>query len=483
MNSSGRGTARVRRGPRSLAGRLLLASALVTVLSLGLVLGLMQVVLTRFVTGQIDQRLDNKLVALASQMRAGPDGTISIPDVADGPPFDRPEHRSFWIIQGPRNVLRSRWLTAGEVNLPPSAELAQRLARPGPPGPAPAGLATHPRTLQMDGLGTTLHLRMAQAQAGPATAIIMVAAPADAIRAPVREAMTSVGLGVLALGTILAGLGFLQVRLGLRPLQRLRSAVTEVAEGRRNSIPEDQPAEVEPLVAELNALLARNAAHLERARRHVANLAHGLKTPLATLTLCLERADEPVREEARHLLADIDQRVRHHLSRARAGVLVGPERARTILMPRLIDIGEALGRVYAERGAALTIDGSPDVALACESADVDEIFGNLLDNAFKFAANQIACSVRQEARNALVTIADDGPGLSAEQSAVVLEPGRRLDESVPGFGFGLTIARELIELYGGELELASLSRGLAVSVRLPLADRSTTDVAAGTPVS
>jgi signal transduction histidine kinase len=454
--------------PRSLSGRLLAGSALATLLALGLMLVLMHEVLQRFVTGQIDQRLDNKIVALASQLRAAPDGTLSLDGEADGPPFDRPRHRSFWVVQGPRDVLKTRWLADGDIVIPSAATIDQAFAGPARP-PGPAGLESHPRTLAGKGFGgIVLHERVARSTVGSVPVTILVAAPAEAIAGPVGEAMTTVGLGVLALGLALGALAFAQVRLGLKPLTELRAQVAEVCDGRRARLPSEQPGEIAPLVAEMNRLLERNAANLDKARRHVANLAHGLKTPLATLALAVERMDGPGKEDLRLLLGDIDGRVRHHLGRARAAALAGPERARTPLAARFADLGDALRRIHADRGITLAFQGETDLTLACEGNDLDEIFGNLLDNAFKFARTRVTCRARRDGRFAYVAVADDGPGLTAADIAMVMQPGRRLDERVPGFGFGLAIARELVELYGGELTLEPGTAGLVAAVTLPL---------------
>ena len=463
----------MRLAPRSLSARLLIGSAMATLIALGLVLVLMHLVLTRFVTGQIDQRLDNKIVVLVSQVRVAADGTLSLDGEADGPPFDKRHHRSFWVVRGPRNVLRTRWLADSDVAAPSAATIAEAFARP-TPGPEPDG--THPRTLHGEGFGgIAMHERIARAVIEGTDVTILVAAPAAAIGRPVGEAMTNVGLGVLALGVALAGLAFAQVRLGLRPLAALRRQLAEVGEGRRDRLPVGQMREIAPLVEEMNRLLEGHAANLDKARRHVANLAHGLKTPLATLQLGVERLEGPGKDEMRLLLGEIDLRVRHHLGRARAGALAGPERSRTQLAPRLADIGDALRRIHADRGVSMAIDCPADLALACEGNDVDEIFGNLLDNAFKFARRRVACEARLVGRAARITITDDGPGLRADQIDLVLQPGRRLDEALPGFGFGLTIARELVELYGGELTLKPEAAGLEAVVVLPVGSRQARD--------
>ena len=288
---------------------------------------------------------------------------------------------------------------------------------------------------------------------------------------PFREAMTTlaVSLVVLGLGLVLAIV--LQVRLGLRPSERLRRSVADVREGRSERVPSEQPIEIRPLVSELNGLLDQNAANLERARRHVANLAHGLKTPLATFAVALSDHGRKNIDELRSLVSVMERLIRHHLGRARAAALSGPVRAQTVIAPRIADLGDVLKKVNAEKGVALSIEVPVALAVACDPQDFDEMTGNLMENAFKWSKSRVVVEARAEdGRTVTVAIHDDGPGLRPEQIPEALRPGARLDESAPGYGFGLAIARELAELYGGALELhASPFGGLRASLRLPLA--------------
>jgi signal transduction histidine kinase len=151
-------------------------------------------------------------------------------------------------------------------------------------------------------------------------------------------------------------------------------------------------------------------------------------------------------------------------------VLSGPVRTRTVILPRIRDLGDVLTKVHADRPVALTIDIAGEIAVACEQQDFDEMTGNLLENAFKWARSRIVVHANDDHRTLKLVIEDDGPGLQPAEVSQVLRPGERLDESAPGFGFGLSITRELAELYGGELDLdASPLGGLRVSLRLPAA--------------
>ena len=454
----------------SLSRRLLLGAAAFITVALIVASIVIGFVLHRFIQGQIDQRLDTQIVFLASMLTATHDGVIALTGNADGPPFDRPARGWYWQVTGPRNLLLSRSLEGHSIDMPPVRRppMAGSRRRPiedidGPPRPAPA-----------DGIGPgsmRLHYRVQQFTFGDTPVTVIASAPRDAVGGPLRAAMITLGLSLAVLGAALMLAILLQVRLGLRPLERLRRAVADVRSGASERLPERQPAEIQPLVSELNALLDQNAANLERARRHVANLAHGLKTPLATLSIALSERGRDAAGDLHALVLLMERRIRHHLSRARAAALSGPSRARTLLAARLDDVGQALTKIHADKTIKLTQNIPPDLAVACEQQDFDEMAGNLLENAFRWAQSLVSVTARRdENRSVTIVIEDDGPGLQPEQMPQALRAGARLDETAPGFGFGLPITRELAELYGGELNLdRSPLGGLRVTLSLPLA--------------
>ncbi len=455
--------------PSSLGGRLVVGLTLFTLVALTVTLAVMDRLLDRFVTGQIDQRLDNKLVSLTSQVRVAADGTIHIEGDADGPPFDEPRHMSFWWVAGPRNSIESRWLKPDAFKPPTPEELAAAVP-PGPPAEGPRGLEPFPkpRTLRLPGPdGAPMHLRVVGRRFGATPVTLLAAAPQKAIEGPMGEALKTLAAAILLLGFASLLAGFALVRLSLQPLARVRREIADVRVGRRATLPDEHPIEIRPLVEELNDLLAQNAANLGRARKHVANLAHGLKTPLATLSLNVARLDGEARRNLQPLVDTIDRRVRHHLGRARAAALDGPVRALTPFRPHLFDIIDALQKIYAEKRVVFALDSALDLTVGCEPQDLDEILGNLLENAFKYTRSHVTCTARTVGKHVVVEIADDGPGLRPEEIERVLRPGQRLDEQVPGFGFGLPIARELVELYAGDLALTPQARGLLVTLTLP----------------
>ena len=249
-------------------------------------------------------------------------------------------------------------------------------------------------------------------------------------------------------------------------MRALRDDVARVRTGIAARLETDRPVELRPLVEEVNALIDQNRAGLEHARRHVANLAHGLKTPLATLALRLAR--EGASPESRALVEQLDQRVAHHLRRARSAAATAGSRARTPIAAVVKDLIGALHQIHAARAVAFR-SSVGDATVAVEQRDLEEILGNLLDNAGRHATSVVRITGEQAGRMLRVAIEDDGPGMTEEDAGRVTQAGVRLDESVQGYGFGLPIAIEIAELYGGTIELGRSPElgGLKVTVILP----------------
>lgn len=468
--------------PSSLSGRLLLAAAVFIAVALCGAAALTYVVLDRFMHHQIDQQLDAQIAAIENVLTRSPDATIGTDSVLNAPPFDQPGSGWYWQVNGLPRVIGSLSLQQQRIppiplpgeGPPPDAAAAKPPPPPPMAGEAPPPPPDLPRGL--DGLsadGTVLHIRSKDTVIGGRAVTIFASAPQDAVLKPLRDAMGPVLISLIIAGAALLLAMVAQVRLGLRPLSRLRDAIAEVRAGRVERVPDDQPGEVAPLVYELNSLISENSESLARARRHVANLAHGLKTPLASLELGL--SDLPQAKELSGLVTLMDRRIRHHLGRARVAALGGPARACTVLAPRIRDICDAMRKIHAERNIGFTLDIAPQIAVACETQDMDELFGNLIDNAFKWARTRVTIVAHTRGADIEVGIEDDGPGLPDDRMPDALRPGQRLDEAAPGYGFGLPIARELIELYGGDLTLKqSRGSGLHVAVLLPAAQEGQT---------
>ncbi len=286
------------------------------------------------------------------------------------------------------------------------------------------------------------------------------------------DALVAWSLGGLGLGLIAAIA--LQVNFGLSPLRRIRTGLAAVRSGRSRRLEGDFPPEVMPLVTEVNELLDHNETIVERARTHAGNLAHALKTPLSVLQNEARGPAPWLGEAVLKQTAVMQRHIDHHLRRARAtggglGVV-------TPVAKPLSNIVRVIEKLYRDTGVEIALDVAPGLAVAGSKQDLDEIAGNLLDNACKWARAQVRVSVRSIAgeRREMVEILveDDGPGVPEDQLEELFERGRRLDESVPGSGLGLAISRDVAELNGGRVDLApSPLGGLAARVLWPAAPR------------
>jgi signal transduction histidine kinase len=280
-------------------------------------------------------------------------------------------------------------------------------------------------------------------------------------------------LAVFALGLVLAGV--VQVRLALRPLEAMRASLAAIREGRAQRLEGTFPQEIAPLASELNALIETNVAIVERARAHVGNLAHALKTPLSVM-LNEARMDETplagkVEEQAAVMRAQVDR----YLDRARMAAERRVIGASAAVMPAVESVAKVLQRAYPDKMLAIDVAGSANLKVRVERRDLDELVGNLMDNAAKFGAGRIQVRVADEGQigagrpMVAISVADDGPGLPPDAHAEVLGRGRRLDETVPGSGLGLSIVDEMVESYGGRLLLGTSEElgGLSATVCLP----------------
>ncbi|URW74700.1 HAMP domain-containing histidine kinase [Sphingomonas donggukensis] len=437
--------------PRSIHGRMLALSLLATLVALAVAGAAIFGVLERFVTQGLDQRLDAELSLLATAVDR--DGSVDRARLAQVQGALDGGRGWQWRIVAPGGSVVSADFPV--LDAPPAPGRP-----PGAHGPPPVGPGRMHPAEGHDRAGRRLHARslMLSSTAGPVT--LTAAAPWQVVVRPVRGALVPLlaTLGILGLALALAAL--VQLRLGLRPLRRLAVEVAAIRQGHRATVSEDQPDELRPLATELNALARDTAAALDTARASAANLAHALKTPVATLALEL-RDHAPRAAQVERIYATI----RHHLARARGGI--ADTRSATPLAPAITDLVAAIARLHAPRGLSFTQDVSGDVAVAIAASDLDELAGNLIDNAARHAASSVAITARVEAGLVRLTVSDDGPGIPAADRARATAPGVRLDMRGDGDGFGLSIARDLAELHGGALSLDTADGGgLAATVTL-----------------
>ena len=279
--------------------------------------------------------------------------------------------------------------------------------------------------------------------------------------------------GTLIWSFVLLGLGLvvailLQVRVGLLPLRRLKDALHRIRDGKAGRLEGHFPAEIAPLAAELNSLIEHSAEIVARARTHVSNLAHFLKTPLSVLASESEAQPGPLSDQVRKQVEVMRRQVDHYLARARAAGSVNVLGNRTLVAPVLEDLARVLTRIHAGRDIVIDTECPPGLSFRGERQDLEEMAGNLMDNACKWARRRVKVRALADGVRLVLTVDDDGPGLSQEERGRVGERGERLDETVPGSGLGLAIVRDISKLYGGFFVLeASELGGLKTRLTLP----------------
>ena len=292
----------------------------------------------------------------------------------------------------------------------------------------------------------------------------------------VLEWFITVPAGIwLAAGVGCLAAGARQIGRSLSAVDQLRLTLTAVHRGAEPRVEGRYPAEVQPLVDELNALLADRELRVQRAIAKAGDLAHGLKTPLAVLSRDADRAAAGGDAELGASMAAQVERMRrqidYHLAHTRASAAGPVPGLRTPVAPSVGGLLRTLERLHADRAIALEMCVPETHAVRCQREDLDEMLGNLLDNSCKWARTRahVASAIADDAVSIFVD--DDGPGLDPSLASAVLQRGVRADERVPGSGLGLAIVRDLVDLYGGSIELTrSPLGGLRVTLQLPRAD-------------
>jgi len=276
-------------------------------------------------------------------------------------------------------------------------------------------------------------------------------------------------IAVFSLGLIAAML--IQVRVGLMPLRAVSEALARIREGRARRLEGEFPTEIAPLATELNSLISHSSEVVGRARAHVANLAHFLKTPLTVLANEAATAPGPLAETVARQVTVMRRQVDHYLARARAAGALDVLGSRTEVAPVLNDLSRVLKRMHADKTLAIEVNASAALAFRGEREDLEEMAGNLVDNACKWAHRNIRVEATPiDGARFSLRVSDDGPGLEPEERARAMQRGERFDESVPGTGLGLAIVRDIAKLYGGSIALdESPMGGLEVKLELPRA--------------
>jgi signal transduction histidine kinase len=288
----------------------------------------------------------------------------------------------------------------------------------------------------------------------------------DAQIGVIRRTMVR-SFGVLGLGLIL--LAAIQAVYGLWPLRRVRRAIAAIRSGRKSRVEERLPREIEPLTEELNALLAHNETQAEEARRHAGNLAHALKTPLTVITNAATARSPDLAETVCREATTMRRQVDHHLARARAIGRRASAQARSPVWPSLEAVERAVSRLYP----SVTVDlaGDKQAVVRVERQDLDEMLGNLIENAAKYGGGRVFVTARTTPDCVEIEVEDDGRGIPEGERETIFDRGARLDTGKPGTGLGLAIVRDVAQIYGGSIQLEASEDlgGLLARLRLPLA--------------
>jgi len=446
---------------RSIRLRLLLGAVVGVTIALAIAGVVLVAVFEAHVRERYVKELDDHLLQLAAVIQVDPAGAITLKHDLSDPGFQRPLSGVYWqVAEGGRAVLRSRSLW-DEV-LP---EKANPLEGAG--------------TLQVSEIaGPQRHPLIVVERlvlAGPAADkphLLAVAGERAAIDGPRREFARIVALSLTVLGVLLAAASWAQVGAGLAPLRRLRGQLDRLRRGETRRLEGDHPDELSGLVADLNGLIEAQAKEAERARANAGKLGHGLKTPLALLAAearaLREKGEASAAEAIEREVETMNARVARTLAAARA---VGPRTAigmRTALGPVLQHLISVMKRLSPGDQLDWSVSVVPADA-AVDRRDLDDLFGNLLDNARKWARSRVLVTARIRDGRVEIAIDDDGPGIPKEMMHEVLAGGVRLDRTVPGTGIGLGIAKGLAELHGGSLVVGESERGgTRIAVQLPV---------------
>ena len=453
------------------------------VLGFATFLGLILLIITAFVLtalyrGNVErnfaERLELSIFNLVATTQFDAQGTlISVPLLA-GQWYDRFNSGWYWQVSRAADgaiLARSGSLGTETLSLPELTRV-----------PLDEMFGRSFQTTDFSGMPVSVReQRITSAETGQVLSYV-ISGPIEEVEADIARfrGVLSVTLALFALAFL--GLIALATLLAFRPLKRVGRTIDRVARGEQAALDEDYPTEIAPLVAQINGLIAANTRTVERARTHVGNLAHALKTPLSVLRNEAATPSSDLAELVQNQTLQMQSQVDYHLKRARAAAQAHTLTVITPVRPVIDALARAMTKIHQDRKIAIDTKCAPDLAFRGERQDLDEILGNLLDNACKWAGSQVhvTCSrsTDEDAGGAApqmldLVVEDDGPGLSETEIEAALQRGTRLDEAVPGTGLGLAIVRDLVGLYDGALSLSTSEHGgLMVRLRLPAARSS-----------
>jgi signal transduction histidine kinase len=447
---------------------ILIAAAWIMILLLGGGVALDRV-LTTAITRNFDEQLDYLLNSMIVSAELGPNGEVVNNRQLADQRFLEPGSGAYWQVSGKgfepyksmslwdRTLRVNQRHDDRELHIYDSDEFVDKTPRAerDPNDSSSEVLRIAERDLKLPGSPVRWRFQMAQSRDGLDAQIAM-------LRRTLVRSFVLLGLGLI----VMVGL---QTWYGLLPLRKVRKEIARLRAGKAKRIEDSMPAEIAPMVEELNALVEHNDRQAEEARRHAGNLAHALKTPLSVIMNAAAAGQDDlgptVIREARTMRRQID----HHLARARAVGRRGSAHSRAPVWPSVEAVERAVARLYPN--VRIDVDGAKDLIAHIERQDLDEILGNLVENAAKYGGGSVFITTSAQAGFVEIMVEDDGRGIPEADRIRIFDRGVRLDSGKPGTGLGLAIVRDVAEIYDGTVSLEESEDlgGLLVRLRLPAA--------------
>jgi signal transduction histidine kinase len=419
-------------------------------------------VLTNAVTRAFDEQLEVVLTALLASAEIGPDGEAFL----NRPPADQRFLETYSGLYFQISALDRRPRPDGvDLDLPSRSLWDRKLRVSGTH--SDFEIHTYNST---EFPGETLRVveRDARLPGSPTRWRFQVAQSREDLDAQISVLRQTIVRSFAILGVGLIVLAALQAVYGLWPLRRVRRAIASIRSGAKSRIEERFPLEIEPLTEELNALLEHNEKQAEEARRHAGNLAHALKTPLTVLTNAATARSPDLPDTVCREVTTMRRHVDHHLARARAIGRRSSAQARAEVWPSLESVERAVTRLY--ENVTIDLAGDRTASVRVERQDLDEMLGNLIENAAKYGNGRVFVTVKNSPDCVEIEVEDDGRGIPEAERVSIFDRGARLDTGKPGTGLGLAIVRDVAEIYAGSITLEESEDlgGLLARLKLPL---------------
>lgn len=439
----------------SLTQRMIVIAGIWIALLLGLGAFTLNQVLTSAISSNFDAQLDYVLTALVASSEIGPEGEIMLNRPPGDQQFLEPYSGLYFQITGegfdpfPSRSLWDRQLNVGRPHADNDVHYYDSREFP------TETLRVAERDVRLPGSPVRWRFQVAQSRA-------VVDEQIGVLRKTMVRSFGILGLGLFVLAA-------LQAIYGLWPLRRVRRALAAVRSGEKARIEERLPREIEPLIQELNALLEHNEVQAEEARRHAGNLAHALKTPLTVITNAATARSPELADTVCREATTMRRQVDHHLARARAIGRRSSAQARAEIWPALESVERAVSRLY--ENVTIDVAGDKKASVRVERQDVDEMLGNLIENAAKYGGGRVFVTVKTTPECVEIEVEDDGTGIPEAERTSIFDRGARLDTGKPGTGLGLAIVRDVAHIYGGSVTLEESEDlgGLLARLKLPLA--------------